>query len=125
MYFQANEIAEAEQVSIFLSVVGGRIYSLLRDLLAPVKPLSRTFSELTETLTDHFEPKPLVIAERFYFYSRSQKAGESIAEFVAELHRLAAHCEFRDYLNEALRDWFVCGLLHGGIQHRLLSEARE
>ena len=64
-----------------------------------------------------------MIAERFYFHSRSQKAGESIAEFVAELHRLAAHCEFRDYLNEALRDRFVCRLLHGGIQRRLLPEA--
>ena len=105
-------------------MVGGRIYSLLRDLLALVKPLSRTFGKLAETLTDHFEPKLLVIAGRFYFHSQhSQKAGESIAEFGAELRRLAAHCEFRNYLNEALRDRFVCELLHGGIHCRLLFEA--
>ena len=45
-----------------------------------------------------------------------------IAEFVAELKRLAATCEFGQYLNDALRDRFVCGLLHEGMQKHLLSE---
>ena len=60
----------------------------------PVKPDSKTFKELAETLQAHYEPKPLVIAERFYFHSRSQKPGESIGEFVAELRRLATNCKF-------------------------------
>jgi len=33
-----------------------------------------------------------------------------IAEYVAELRSLAAHCDFGDYLEEALRDRLVCGL---------------
>ena len=123
LYFTANDVAEAKRVPVFLSVVGGKVYSLLRDLLAPAKPDSKTFAVLTATLTSHYEPKPLVIAERFYFHSRNQKTSESIAEYIAELRRLAAHCEFGEYLNDALRDRLVCGLLHSGIQRRLLSEA--
>ena len=98
------------------------MYSLLRDLLAPNKPDSKTFKELAETLKAHYEPKPLVIAERFYFHSRSQKPGESIGEYVAELRRLATNCEFGEYLNEALRGRLVCGLINAATQHRLLTE---
>ena len=122
VYFKANDIAENKQVPVFLSVVGGRIYSLLRDLLAPEKPDTKSFKELTDVLLSHFGPKPVVIAERFYFHSRSQKPTESIAQFLAELRRLATYCEFKDHLDDALRDRLVCGLANRGIQRRLLSE---
>ena len=122
IYFTANGIEETKQVPVFLSVVGGKVYALLRDLLVPAKPSSKTFTELSDTLKGHFEPKPLVIAERYYFYNRHQKPSESIADFVAELRRFATHCEFGDHLNEALRDRLVCGMRHKGIQQRLLSE---
>ena len=48
---------------------------------------------------------------------------ESIAEYVAELRRLATDCEFGDYLGEALRDRLVCGTRSSSVQKRLLSEA--
>ena len=114
LYSEVNDIAAAKQVAVFLSIVGGRAYLLLRDLLTPEKQQCKTFKELAETLQAHFEPKPLVISEKFYFHSRSQKMSESITKFVAELHRTAMHCKFGNYLNDALRDWFVCGLAHGG-----------
>ena len=69
IYFRANDIVRDKQVAVFLSVVGEKIYALLRDLLAPDKPDSKTFKELAEVLTTHFEPKPLMIMERFYFYN--------------------------------------------------------
>ena len=42
-----------------------------------------------------------------------------MAEYVAELRRLATHCQFDNYLDEALRDRLVCGIC----QNRILSEA--
>ena len=51
-----------------------------------------------DALKRHFDPKPLVIAERFWFYQRSQKATESIADFVADLRRLSIKCEFGEFL---------------------------
>ena len=101
-----------------------RTYSLLQDLLAAEKPDSKSLKELTETLLSHFDPKPLVIAERFYFHLHSQKPTESIAQYLAELQLLATHCEFGDYLDDALRDRLVCGLVNTSIQHRLLSEKK-
>ena len=46
-----------------------------------------------------------------------------MAEYVAELRRLATHCQFGNYLDEALRDRLVCGICNSGIQKRILSEA--
>ena len=42
---------------------------------------------------------------------------------MAELRRLATHCEFGDYLQQALQDRFVCGIGHENTQKRLLTEA--
>ena len=78
--------------------------------------------DLIKTLEGHFEPTPIVIAERFHFHKRDQRAGESIADFVAELRRLATNCKFGAHLEEALRDRFVCGLNNEATQKRLLIE---
>ena len=49
-------------------------------------------------------------------------AGESVAQFVAELRRTASHYEFGEYLTEALRDRLVCGLRSEPAQRKLLGE---
>ena len=44
-----------------------------------------------------------------------------MAEYVAELRRLATHCKFEGYLEEALRDRLVCGFKNEGVQKRLFT----
>ena len=51
-----------------------------------------------------------------------QVPGESVADYVAELKRLATCCEFGDHLEETLRDQLVCGMHNQGILKRLLAE---
>eukprot|EP00731_Ephydatia_muelleri_P002073 Em0001g2073a len=124
LYFSANGIGEDKKLAILLSVIGPKTYGVLRNLLAPSRPQEKKFSEVTEVLIRHFEPKLIVIAERFSFYRRSQLVGESVADFVAELRRLARNCQFGDFLDEALRDRLVCGLQNEAKQRRLLTEAK-
>ena len=122
LYFSANDVDEEKKVSIFLSILGGKTYSVLTDLLAPVKPREKSFAALASELTKHFQPRKIVIAERFYFHRRNQAPEENVADFLAQLRKLAKYCEFGDHLNEALRDRFVCGLKSEVTQKRLLSE---
>lgn len=122
LFFLANGINEEKQVPVLLSVIGGQTYALLSDLLAPEKPGSKSFEQLKAVLVKHFEPKPVVIAERFQFHRRNQAANETVAEYEAELRCLATHCAFGDYLSEAIRDRIVCGLRSESIQKRLLAE---
>ena len=75
-------------------------------------------------LKGHYKPARLVIAERFNFHRRYQQPGESAAQYMVELRRLAKTCHFGQFLNDALRDQLVCGLLIAtNIQKHLLSEA--
>ena len=90
-----------KKVPTFLSVVGGTTYGLLHNLLAPASPKDKSFKEIVDTLKAHFEPKPLMIAERFHFHRRNQNSGESVAMYVAELQRLATHCAYEAYLEVA------------------------
>lgn len=123
LFFEANEIPESKHVAVLLSVLGGKIYTLVRNLVAPDSPKDKSYEELIEALKKHFEPKPLLIAERFHFHRRYQQAGETVAEFAAELRRLSATCEFKQpFLDEVLRDRFVCGLRSETAQKRLLTE---
>jgi len=123
LYFEANNIAEDRQVAVFLSVIGGKNYTLLRNLLSPEKPSAKTLAELTAVLKKHFAPKRVVVAERFRFYRREQAVGESVADYEAELRRLATHCDFGEYLDQALRDRLVCGLRSEATQKHLLSKS--
>ena len=117
------EIPTGRRVAVLLSVIGSRTYSLLRSLLHPEVPGEKTYDQLATALREHFEPKRLVVVERFHFNRRNQGNGESVLEYVAEIKRLAGTCTFGAFLTEALRDRFVCGLKNESIQRRLLSEA--
>ena len=87
LFFAANGIAanDNKKVPVLLTVIGSPTYALLSSLLAPEKPGDKSFNVLKETLLRHFDPKPLVIAERFHFHRHNQASSESISEYVAEL----------------------------------------
>ena len=76
-----------------------------------------------DSLSQHLDPKPIVIAERLKFHKAEQEESESIRQFLAKLQKLAETCEFGGYREEAIRDRFVCGLRVRSIQRKLLAEA--
>ena len=123
LFFAANGINDEKKVEVLLSVIGPKTYALLSDLLAPDRPHQKSLAVLFETLQKHFEPKPVLIPKHFHFHRQDQASGECIVEYLAELQSVPTHCQFSEYLEEALQDRFICGLRSSGIQKRLLSEA--
>lgn len=67
-------------------------------------------------------PKKLVIAERYKFYCAHQEPGKDINSFAAKLKNLSKSCKFGNFLDEALRDRFVCGLRSENSKRKLLTE---
>ena len=110
-YFAARDIDnEAKKRAMLLSGCGASTYQVICNLVAPEKHADKTFAEIEKLIKDHYTPPLSVIMQRFKFNTRSQKEGESISEFVAELRRLSEHCRFEATLDEMLRDRLVCGL---------------
>ena len=123
MFFEVNSIPTDKRVPSILTLMGSKMYGLLRSISAPRKPKELSFTEIVDSLSQHLDPKPIVIAERFKFHKAEQQESESIRQFLAKLQKLAETCEFRGYLEEAIRDRFVCGLRVRSIQRKLLAEA--
>ena len=124
LYFEAYGVADEKQVAVLLTAIGGETYALLTSLLSPAKPRDKSFTEITEVLKKHFEPQSVIIIEQFHFHRRQQGGNESIAEYVAALRRLATTYDFKEYLEQALRDRVVCGLRHEPTQKKLLTESK-
>lgn len=123
-FFDANMITDAgRKRAILLSSVGSKTYSLMRNLLSPDKPGDKSFTDLTNLLQSHYNPRPSEIVQRFKFNSRSRAADETLTEYVAVLRELAQHCNYGDKLKEMLRDRLVCGIGDDRIQRRLLAES--
>ncbi len=114
--FFANDISQERQVATLLSVMAAATCGLLRNLVQPEKPKDKSYKDIVDTLKSHFEPKPLLIAERLSFNLCNQRADEMVTEY-------AVSCEFRATLDEALFDRFVSGIRNEACQRRLLSES--
>ena len=123
-YFVANDISEEgdKRRAILLSSCGPTTYQLLRNLVAPGKPTDKSFTQIVELVRDHHQPRPSIIVQRFNFHTRSQKPGEKISEFVAQLRKLSEHCSFGEGLQDMLRDRLVCGCKDHRLQCKLLAE---
>ena len=97
-------------------------YDLLRNLCAPTKPSGKGYDELCKLISQHCNPKPSVIMQRFEFHNRTQTDAESAADYLAALRRLAAECKFGTVLDETLRDRLVCGINNPAAQRKMLSD---
>ena len=122
-YFIANEVEdETKKRAILLSSCGHSTYQIARQLFAPTKLSSRTYTQVVERLTQHFSPKPKDIVQRCKFNARVRLPGETVATYCAELRNLAQFCDFGESLENMLRDRLVCGISDKAMQQRLLSE---
>lgn len=119
--FEANGIvSDAVQRANFFTVCGAQVYETVLALITPRKTSDVTFTEIVIILTRHYSPKPNEISVSFQFYKRDQREGESVAEYIAQLRKISAGCNFTD-LERMLRDRLVCGMSDKKLQYELLK----
>lgn len=109
--FLANFVEEDKKVPMLLTLTRAEAFELLKNILSPELPSTKSYEQLQIALTNYCSPKRLVIAERYRFYSVVQESSEDIKSFVANLKKASQHCNFDAFLPECLRDRLVCGLL--------------
>ena len=86
IYLSANAVEDADRHrAVFLSVCRAQTYQLIRSLVVPAKPSDKTLNQLMALVKNIS-----VLTQRFNFNGRMQK------EYVAELRRIAEHCEFKE-----------------------------
>lgn len=120
--FEANGIViDNVKRANFFTVCGSLVFETLLALITPRKANEVTFNEIIEILTKHYSPKPNEISISYKFYKRDQNRGESAAEYIAQLRKISAKCNFTD-LERMLRDRLVCGMRDDRLQYELLKK---
>ena len=67
--------------------------------------------------------KRLVLVERYRFYNYKQTNGQSLTDYLAELHWLSATCDWTEpQIADNLRDKFVMGLKNECLLQQLLTK---
>ena len=73
-YLEANNITSEERKrAVFLSVCGNATFQLARTLVAPNELKDTTLSRFETLISEHFNPKPPEIVQRFMFQKREQR----------------------------------------------------
>lgn len=119
-YCVVNRITE--KVHTFITLIGEKGYHLAKALVAPKKPTQVAYEELKKKLSDYFDPKPSVVAERAKFRTRFQREDEPLNAYVAELRSLAQLCGFKDTLEDSLRDQITLGVSNVALKKKLYEE---
>ena len=57
-------MADDDKVPVFLSMIGSPTYDILWSLASPGLPEGKSYAEIVALLKSHYEPKPIIIAER-------------------------------------------------------------
>ena len=119
IFFKVNVVKDTDMTLTFLALIGAELFNLVTDLVSPKDPEKLPFKDIIDKLEEHYKPRSNIIFSRYVFHERLQNSSENISEYVAALHKLAAKCDFGQFLNDALRDQFVRGVKNKKTQEDL------
>ena len=119
---QFHQKDRQEQVSVYLYAMGEPADDLL--MVLQIDESKITYQELKGKLDQHFGDRKNVIVERAKFNQRKQKPGEPIDNFIQDLHKLAAECEFGNLKEELIRDRVVVGVLSDSLSEELQAKPK-
>ena len=121
--YSTGENAAAKKRAAFCTYINTATFKLLCSFCAPNKPEELNFEALKAKLDAQYGTKKIVLAERYRFYTYKQLEGQSLPEYIAELRRLAATCEWsEEHLEGNLWDKFVMGLRNERLLQQLLTQ---
>ncbi|XP_059056190.1 uncharacterized protein LOC131850050 [Achroia grisella] len=121
VYFEACELNKKEkrvQINILLHIIGEKCREIYEQFSGEYKTVDDVLKQFDEV----FLPRKNLTVERHIFFTRDQEEMESIEQYVFELNKMAAKCEFKDLCSDLVRDRLICGIRNGAIRERLLRE---
>ena len=104
-----KNIQNRDKVSQLIANIGDEGFQHLRSLTAPEEPNTKSYEELKKLLTEHLDPCPNPLGERFKFF-RLNQGTMSVQQWKSKLQYAAAFCDFGDYSKQAVTDQFIFGL---------------
>ena len=119
------EVASRKLVSVMFLSLG----PIARKQLTDSKPMMRisevTVDDFLSHCNDTFDKKRNRTLDRFKFFSRRQKADETLLQFWQSLTGLAAKCEFAAQTESLVYDIFILNMRNKHVQEKLCTEPKD
>ena len=121
---------KSKRAQMLLNSIGASNYNIVAALIAPKVPTELEYDELLKVLQNHLEPKKNPLVSQHYFLSTYQNEDSSISDYVADLRRNIAECEFivececKEKVSVAdifLRAQFIRGIKDSWIKEQILQ----
>ena len=82
----------------------------------------KSYKTLKERFDTHFIQRKNIIFERAKFNCRKQEAGESVDDFITDLHCLARYCNYGNLHEEMIHDRIVVGIHDNNLFQKMQLE---
>lgn len=115
-----NKKKDDTRIAIFLNAAGKEALKLF-DTLPLTEADRKSYTKVVEAYENFCIPRKNVVYERFLFYSRNQKDGETFDSFLVDIKKLSKTCEFADNKDDMIRDRIVLGIADKGLQEKMLK----
>lgn len=107
------------KVAILLNIVGEEAVEVFNTFNL-TEEQKKNYDIVVKKFEEFCIPKKNIVYERYLFYTRSQKDGESFDYFYTEIKKLVKTCEFGEQRDSMLRDRVVLGIRDKELQERML-----
>ncbi|XP_067135526.1 uncharacterized protein, partial [Centruroides vittatus] len=111
-----------QQRAILLHIIGEKGLEIYNNFHLEENATNPTVDEILAKFTDHFQPYKNTIYSRYVFFSLIQKPGQTVDEFVTELHTKAQECDFGTLTESLIRDRIVLGTQDDSIRQKMLQD---
>lgn len=109
-------------MTLFSYLVGESNRELMDTLMSDAARDTWRFKDIIDKFDGHCNPCVYETVERYRFFTKNQRSGESIDSYVTELRVLVKTCNFGQLRDSLIRDRVVCGLNSTSMRERLLRE---
>ncbi|XP_045764874.1 uncharacterized protein LOC123867071 [Maniola jurtina] len=108
------------KTALLLNAIGERCIKIYNTFVFEKAEHGNDINKVTQKFEDHFNPEKNETYERYRFFTRMQKDGESYEDFVVVLRDLSSTCNFGVLTESLIKDRLVCGITDTTVKDRLL-----
>ena len=110
------------QVNTLLHVAGPEAIKIYNTFEYIEEEDREDVNTLLNKFDEHFLPQKNLSYERHIFHTRVQQPGETIDEFVTDLKRKAATCDFEQLQDSLIKDRIIIGIKDVSLRTKLLEK---
>lgn len=103
-----SDDADDRKVAVLLHFIGEKVLDIFNTFNLNVDTVK--YNTVIQKFENYFVPKTNITYESYKFFTRKQKDGESLEDFLTDLVNKSKSCDFKDLCDRIVKDIFICNL---------------